>query len=258
VGPDLVVDLAFVNRKPADQSEDRYLANAEAVHSQLFDLCARQGIPVLLTSSSAVYGEGSPGESLREHHPRQPISLYGRAKAQQEVLAERAQRETGLKLCIARLFNLLGPGNGMGTVAHDWVSQLAANVPDESCVLTVNNRQTSRDFVDPRDAAVALSLLASRLIEDHGTPYEVFNVASGHSLSLRRLERLLKSLCPVPYRLIETQPILPSFDARVQCGDSSAIRQATGWEPLIDWERSVRDIWKQYVNAAVEGSAGDR
>lgn len=261
--PDLVVDAAFVNRRPANQSDHEYLASNQGVHLALFEACAEIEVPVLLTSSSAVYGEGEGQSALTESSPRRPVSLYGLAKTQQELQAEHVHRTRGLRLCIARLFNLLGPGRGLGTVVHDWVSQIAAfprqGAEAESAALTVRNRETARDFVDPRDAASALALLADRIAgrcDDSirgeslgGDSLEIFNVASGRSVSLRELDAYLHELSPRHYEVIETHPSPGKADAKAQRGDASRLRRACGWQPQTDWRQSVHDVWEQYVTA---------
>ena len=264
VRPDLVVNAAFVNRKPADQSDHEFLASNQGVHLALFEACAEMDIPVLLTSSSAVYGEGDGQAALTEASPRRPVSLYGLAKTQQELQAEHVHRSRGLRLCIARLFNLLGPGRGLGTVVHDWVSQIAAfprhDAREEPPTLTVRNRETARDFVDPRDAAGALALLADRIAgrcDDSirgeslgGDSLEIFNVASGRSVSLRELDAYLQELSSRHYEVIETHPSPGKADAKAQRGDAGRLRRACGWQPQTDWRQSVRDVWEQYTDSA--------
>lgn len=241
--PDLFIHAAFINRKDPDWSEEDYLARLTATNLRLFDACSRHGVPVILISSSAVYGTGTAGKALDEQSPRRPVSLYGMAKTFQEMLGEHAAASRGLELCTARLFNLVGPGKGEGTVVHDWISQVSAiAVGKESPVLRVRNRETSRDFVDVRDAARAVGLLAQSF-----TPGEVYNVASGRAVSLRQIGDYLESLCPVPFRTVETDVRRASADALYQYGSATKIRQACGWMPKIDWRQSVRDVWESYM-----------
>lgn len=247
--PRLVVDVAFVNRRPPEVSVHSYLCSLLAVHLELFETCARLGIPVLLTSSSAVYGNGTEDEPLVEEAPLRPISLYGLAKTMQEALAEHVARSQGLALCTARLFNLLGPGRGLGTVVHDWVAQIAGIVAGTvPPILRVHNRETSRDFVDPRDAARALCSLAEHTLACSSSSIRVLNVARGQAVPLRRISELLESLSPVPYEIVESDPEPGPSDARSQLGDAAKIEALCGWRPEIDWRRSVTDVWQQYVS----------
>lgn len=239
-GPDLVVHAAFVNKRPPGWSEEEYLERQLVANRRLFERCAAAGLPLVLISSSAVYGAGSPARPLDEAAPRRPLSLYGRAKALQEELAEEAAA-AGMGLCILRLFNLVGPGQGPGMIVSDWVSRVAAIADGAEPVLRVKNRATSRDFVDVRDAARAVALAADRFPAG-----EVFNVASGRAVGLGELSELLEGLCPVPYRTIETDPEPAAADAAYQAGDAGKIARALGWRPEIDWRRSVRDAWAAY------------
>jgi len=196
------------------------------------------------TSSSS---RRAPTCVFRYSSPRRPVSLYGRAKTQQELQAEYVGRTAGLEACIARLFNLLGPGRGLGTVVHDWISQIAPYQTNEGpALLKVRTLDTSRDFVDPRDAARALAQMAKRLVRRQCKPCEVFNVASGRSVSLHELKSLLESFSRVPIEVVESHPAPHSADVRTQRGDSSALQRSCGWQPRLDWQQSVREVWDQF------------
>jgi GDP-4-dehydro-6-deoxy-D-mannose reductase len=220
----------------------------QATNFRLFERCARLKVPVILISSSAVYGSGGPDGGLDEETPRRPVSLYGLAKAVQEMLAERLAVSRGLELCIVRLFNLVGPGKAAGTVVPDWVAQVTAIMDGAEPVLRVKNRATSRDFVDVRDAARAVELVARRFVPD-----EVFNVASGQTVSLREVSDYLESLCPVPYRTVEADARCGSGDILYQFGDATRIAKAHGWAPTIGWKQSVREYWDHYLAARRDG-----
>jgi nucleoside-diphosphate-sugar epimerase len=241
--PDLVIHAAFVNRKSRDQSDEDYLRRLLATNLLLFERCAALAVPVLLVSSSAVYGTSNEDALLDEAAPLQPVSLYGLAKTQQELLASYSARAKGLSLCMARLFNLVGPGRGTGTVVHDWIQQVAAIAAGGEPVLRVYNRATSRDLVDVRDAARALALLAERL-----TPGRTYNIATGQAVSLLELSRHIETLCPVKYRTVETDPRPSAGDATFQSGDAAKLRRAYGWRPRIGWRESVKDVWESYRN----------
>jgi UDP-glucose 4-epimerase len=72
----------------------------------------------------------------------------------QTVLA----RGMGGRVAVARLFNLVGPGQPPGFVASDLIARnLAGERP-----LRVRSAGSTRDLVDVRDAASALALVAER------------------------------------------------------------------------------------------------
>ncbi len=239
--PDALVHAAFVNRKPQDWGEGRYLETVVAVNLPLFEVCAKLGIRTLLVSSSAVYGNAEGRASIDESTPRLPISLYGVAKVLQEMLAEYQAAAGGLQLTIARLFNLVGPGQPKGMLLPDWVSQVRQIESGGEPVLRVRHQDTRRDFIDVRDAAEAIA----RLIEDFRSG-EVVNVASGRAVSLREISSFLQTLCSVPYQVSERESTPLGTDITSQQGNTDRLQRQWGWEPRIDWKRSVLDLWESF------------
>jgi len=63
--------------------------------------------PILLISSSAVYGE-SINQIVKETDPVQPINPYGASKASSEIYAEMYVRKYGMKIVILRPFHAYG------------------------------------------------------------------------------------------------------------------------------------------------------
>jgi GDP-4-dehydro-6-deoxy-D-mannose reductase len=241
-GASAVVHCAFVNRKPAAQTEETYLAEAASRDLPVLRCCARGGLKLLLVSSSAVYGNLSfRDRALREDDPLRPVTLYGVAKAAQELQAGFFAASSGLQLSVARLFNLCGPGQKEGMLIPDWVSRVAAIEAGAEPRLVVRNRATTRDFVDVRDAARAL-----RLMVETFRPGDVVNVASGAAVSLVDLSEALLALSAVPYDVIETDPVPSGTDPLVHCGSYERLHDTYGWAPTIPWRTSLEDIWQQY------------
>ncbi len=78
--------------------------------SALATLYANEAPPILMTSSSAVYGEGVAEELfVAEHCPLRPVTPYGVSKAAQEMTAGKFMLTEKLPVIIVRPFNLIGP-----------------------------------------------------------------------------------------------------------------------------------------------------
>lgn len=244
--PDFVVHTAFVNRKPSDLSDSTYLGDMVSYNLPFFQSCAEVGAGLLLTSSSAVYGSCRADSHLPidENCPTSPVSLYGVAKLLQETLARYAATTAGLQTCVVRLFNLCGPGQRRGMLLPDWVAGAVDVARGGEPVVRVSNRSTSRDFVDVRDAARAILLLLERF--EAGT---VVNVASGRAVSLTEISEALAALCPVPYKVVETAPVLARSDLPIQTGSFARIESGWGWSPSIPFPVSLRDVWNERYRA---------
>jgi nucleoside-diphosphate-sugar epimerase len=146
--------------------------------------CGLTGASALLGSSAAVYGPAGPDDlPLAESRPLCPAEIYGVSKLAAERAAQTIAELHGIKLITARLFNLVGPAQDERHVCARLVSQVVAPADGPMPpVLRVGRLDTTRDFVDVRDVASALVLLAAR-----GVPGEVYNVASGTETSIRSL-----------------------------------------------------------------------
>lgn len=242
--PSFIVHAAFINRKPQDWAQHEYLGRMLAVDEPLFQASLETSAKLLLVSSSAVYGGAGGNPVIDETTPPRPISLYGLAKTMQEELAA-YHAALGLPVCVARLFNLIGPGQGEGMLLADWISQAWAVVQSRATHVQVLHRRSSRDFVDVRDAAQAVALLI-----EHFPANDIFNVASGEVVSLAELSDEIARICPVPLEFLERENTLRANDVLVQRGSYAKIAARVGWQPRTPWRESVRAAWDAYRDIA--------
>ena len=241
--PSIVLHAAFRNRKPAEWTDEKYVNEALADNNAVVDAAKSVGAKLLLVSSSAVYGNANGAQVIDESTPTQPVSVYGRAKKAVEDAAQKSAAR-GLQLCVARLFNLIGPREQPGMMLSDWVRQAAAVRNRVAQSVVVRHRRTARDFVDVRDAARALVMLTDQFQEG-----EVFNVASGTAVSLMDVSSELERLAGEKLPFIETAREIDPNDVLSQRGSSAKLRAATGWEPAISWRTSLADLWSTMIGA---------
>jgi GDP-4-dehydro-6-deoxy-D-mannose reductase len=240
IRPDMVIHAAFINKKPPDWTHKEYLGKILAVNLPLFETVAKIQGKLLLISSSAVYGKADGKELIDETCPLQPVSVYGLAKVFQEAAAQ-YYSALGLRVSIARPFNLCGPGQRRGLVLPDWTIQARAIAEGKATEMHVRHTKGSRDFVDVRDVSRAIGLM----VRDF-KPNEVLNVASGEAVSLKSIFEELKKLCQKPLKIVETGPDPSEADVEIQCGTFDKIRSRYGWYPTVDWRQSLKDLWDWY------------
>jgi nucleoside-diphosphate-sugar epimerase len=147
VHPDVTFSLAAPPR-------DAGAAEAMALLPGIMTLLGETSRLVVLMGSAAEYGARDEPRPLGEDSSLRPLGPYATAKAMQTVLA----RGMGDRVAVARLFNLVGPGQPPGFVASDLIARrLAGERP-----LRVRSAGSTRDLVEVRDAASALALVAER------------------------------------------------------------------------------------------------
>jgi GDP-4-dehydro-6-deoxy-D-mannose reductase len=182
--PAVVVHLAAALRD--DPPPDLFRSNVAATRT-LYEAIARAGgrpPTVVLGSSGSIYGE-PPATALPVDETRAPAPSdpYAESKAAAEQAAAILAHRHGIPTVVARIFNVVGPGQDerhvCGWLARQ-VAEIAAGMAEPR--LTVGRLDTTRDFIDVRDVARALHLLA-----EHGLAGETYNVASGIEMRIGRV-----------------------------------------------------------------------
>jgi len=193
---------------------------------------------VHIACSSEEYGRASPEMMpLREGNRLDPCSHYAVSKVGQEALGLMYYQAFGWRVLVTRGFNQAGPGQSPGFVISSFARQIAlietGRVPP---VIMVGNLEAQRDFTDVRD-----TVRAYRMVMEKGDPGGTYNVCSGVAVSVSEvLERLLA--CSGADIRVEQDPgrQRPS-DIPLMVGDSTRLRDETGWEPSIPLEQTLKD-----------------
>ena len=169
---------------------------------------------------------------IREDHPAGGNSPYGRTKWAQSTLALAFGMETGMKVMVARTFNLIGPGTPQTLVPGALCAQFA-NGHEE---VKVGNLTPQRDFIDIRDAVAAYWTICEK-----GMPGNIYNVCTGKTASIRTLVELFRECSPVPRRIRQEASRSRKNDLNRVCGDSTKLVKL-GYRSRISLKQSVRDM----------------
>jgi len=200
----------------------------------LLDACTRHRSRLVHVGSAAEYGGSLGRRPVTERARPRPLNLYGRQKlAQTKLVLARAQR--GADVVVARLFNLVGPGEGLDTVTGSWIHRLAS--PRSDIGGQVEVAATVRDFVDVRDGARALLLLGA-----HAKANGTYNICSGRGLGIDHLVRTVARILSVDVRVRSVAPRHESGSGPSFAVGSSRRLRRLGWAPLIPVERSILDL----------------
>ncbi len=158
----------------------------------LFDAAKKSPIPVVYCSSSAVYGNAGA-------HPRteagqvNPHSPYGADKLACEYHALVGYHLYGISSIGLRLFNIYGPrqrdDSDSAAVIPIFIRRARANEP----LPIFGNGHQIRDFVYVRDA-VDFLIRSMAHIEKTGLYYGVYNICTGHAVSINHLAKILSKL----------------------------------------------------------------
>ena len=180
----------------------------------LLEAAAERGVPVLLTSTSEVYGKSqkeafSEEDDLLIGPPHQARWSYACSKLMDEFLALAYAKERALPVIITRLFNTVGPRQTgrYGMVLPRFIAAARNGQP----LRVYGDGQQTRCFCYVRDTVEALIRLQG-CAAAHG---QVFNVGSTEEISIRNLaSRVITTLgSPSAVELVPySQAYEPGFD----------------------------------------------
>lgn len=202
---------------------------------------------VLIVGSGDVYGMVRPEDlPLTEDTPLRPTNPYAVSKITQDMMGLQYFLSHHLRCVRVRPFNHIGPRQGDAFVVASFARQIAeAEAGLRSPVLQVGNLDTARDFTDVRDMVRAYWLAVRK-----GQPGEVYNIGSGRATSIRDLLMQLVAMSHTRLTIAVDPAKLRKSDVSAVRSDCTRFRQATGWQPAIPMEQTLRDIlayWRQRV-----------
>jgi GDP-4-dehydro-6-deoxy-D-mannose reductase len=193
---------------------------------------------VVLVSSADVYGVVTPDDlPLRETFRVAPANPYSSSKVEAERAAHEAVRSRGQRVVIARPFNHVGPGQSTQFVIPALVDRLLDAVDNGATSIAVGDLSARRDFSDVRDVVRAYRLLAK-----HALDGETYNIASGHDAGLADVAAMLVEELAPDVRLVPDDALFRPVEIPVMRGSFEKLHEATGWEPSITLDQSLRDV----------------
>jgi len=257
-----ILDSALVDRLVSEVDHVVHLAAAVGVFTivdkpleslrtnlhgteNVLDAAQKHGKPVLIASSSEVYGKNGGGP-LNEESDRivgSPLKSrwsYSEAKAIDESLGYFYYSELGVPVRIVRFFNTVGPRQvgSYGMVVPRFVGAALAGEALE----IYGTGEQSRCFCHVADAVAGLL----SVIDSDQTVGSVYNIGNDREISIGELASLVVSR-------LESKSVVvkKSYDDAYGAGfedmqrrvpDISKIKAVTGWAPQRSLESIIDDI----------------
>lgn len=210
-----------------------------------FELCARKKKPVLVASTSEVYGKlDKPKFNEEDDVVLGPTSrarwCYAASKMIDEFLAKAYYKEKKSPTVVARLFNTIGPRQTgqYGMVVPRFVRQALANEP----ITVYGDGKQQRSFTWVGDAVSALISLLH-----HPQAYgEVFNVGHFEEISIHDLALLIKKMTG-SHSEIEFISYEKAYEATFEdmarrLPDISKINRLIGYKPSLNLPQMLEKI----------------
>jgi len=248
--PDYIFHLAAKAYVPSsfDDPQD-VLVNNIIPAVNIFQTIKKYGLStkVQVASSSEQYGKVNPNEvPITEANELREMSPYAISKTAMDKLAQWYVNAYKLNIFITRGFNHSGPGRGEQYVTSTFAKQIAEIEVGKREYLSVGNLEAKRDFTDVRDMVRAYWLAVNKCI-----PGEPYNICSGKAYSIQEILNKLLAMSTQKNIEIRTDPSrMRVSDVPILYGDCSKFKQATGWEPEIDIDTTLKDLldyWRKLI-----------
>ncbi len=255
--------IHFAASKAVGESVEKplkYYENNIGSLINLLKLMKRYKVEGLIFSSSCtVYGQPSKENlPVTEKAPIQKaLSPYGNTKQiNEEIIQDTVASGANIKSIILRYFNPIGAHptaligelpNGVPQNLIPYLTQVAAgirpqlkvfgddyNTPDGSCI---------RDYINVVDLAKAHVCAMARILENkQDTPVEVFNVGTGHGVSVLELIHSFEKATGVKLNY-EIAP-RRAGDIEKVWGNVDKANKVLGWQAKETLEDTLRSAWK--------------
>jgi UDP-glucose 4-epimerase len=223
---------------------DSLMTNIKGTEIML-ELCDKYKKPILITSTSEVYGKNNT-VPLNEESDRvlgSPLKSrwsYSEAKAIDESMAYFYHQEKGLEVRLIRLFNTVGPRQvgHYGMVVPRFVSAAVSG----TALSVYGSGEQIRCFCHVADAVRALLLV----MDSDKAIGEVFNVGNNQQISIMELAKKVIAVTgsSSSIEMVAYEKAYPAGfeDMERRVPDISKIERVLGWKPQIGLEQIIKDI----------------
>ena len=167
----------------------------------------------------------------------EPDSIYATTKRDQEELVLVFGRSHGIRSIALRLFNVYGPRQSLSNPYTGVAAIFSSRLLSGNNPTVYEDGRQSRDFVHVSDIAAAFQLA----LDADDVSDVALNVGTGKSTTVLDVAEVLASELKV-----EIEPeIVEKFrhgDVRHCWSDISAIRDALGYEPSVEFRDGMREL----------------
>jgi NAD dependent epimerase/dehydratase len=234
-GSDVVLHLAALIAIPYSYSAPESYIETNIIGTLNVCQAAKelQGIRVLITSTSEVYGTARY-IPIDENHPKQPQSPYSATKIGADAIALSYYNAFNLPVTIVRPFNTYGPRQSARAVIPAIITQIAAGLEE----IKLGDIRPSRDLNFVKDTCEAILLI----MNSKETIGREINICSNTEISIKEVFEMICQLMKKEVKLVEDKERFRPMNSEVfrLKGDNSLIGQLTGYAPKYDLETGLK------------------
>jgi UDP-glucuronate decarboxylase len=236
---------------PIHYQHDPVQTTKTSVHGaiNMLGLAKRIDAKILQTSTSEVYGDPAVHPQTEDYwgnvNPIGIRSCYDEGKRCAETLFFDYNRQHGLEIKVARLFNTYGPymHPNDGRVVSNFIVQALKNDP----ITIYGDGEQTRSFCYVDDMVAALIRLMNTAADVTGP----INVGNPGEFTIHELARKVVEMTGSSSELV-FKP-LPHDDPTRRRPDISVAKEKLGWEPTVELEAGLIPTIEYFENILKEG-----
>ena len=240
----LIQDCDQIINFAAESHVDRSIANAKPFIDSnimgvftILELLKKYKKRLIQISTDEVFGNLDSGSAV-EDSPLNPSSPYSSSKASAELLVNSYIITYGINAIITRCTNNYGPRQFIEKL----IPKTIILAYQDKKIPIYNNGKGMRDWTHVDDHCDAIS----KLIHD-GVDGEKYNIAAENELDVLTVVKKILSIMGKPSDAFEFAENRPGHDDRYSM-NSTKIRNALGWKPVINFEQGLADTVHWYLD----------
>jgi len=205
-------------------------------------------------ASSEVFGR-VPREKLPidEECTFHPASPYAISKVGTDLIGRYYAEAYNMTVMTTRMFTHTGPRRGDVFAESTFAKQIAmieAGMIEP--VVKTGNLDSLRTFADVRDAVRAYYML----VTINPTPAAYYNIGGTFTCTIAEMLQSLLSMSTVKNIKVVTDPErLRPIDADLQVPNTAKFKSVTGWEPVIPFDQTMKDLLEYWRYRVKTGQA---
>jgi len=191
-GHDVIIHLAAkISVEDSIKNPDEtFGVNVEGTRNVLTSCLNNDIKNLIIVSSAAVYGNRiNENEILFENSKTEPISPYGKSKLMMEEIVKEFSNLNKINCIILRIFNVYGPGQSDEYAGV--ITKFIKNAKKGKPLKIFGDGMQTRDFISIYDV---ISIIANSLLKLENKRGEIYNIATGETITIGELANLILSL----------------------------------------------------------------
>lgn len=206
--------------------------------TSLIDAACSQGFKGLFLFCSTALLYASTDVVCNEASSVFPRGPYDLSKLLAERVLEYYAYKHDIRVVVARLTNIIGPGMASKAFLSEVLSQIVEiKHGKQPPILKVGQVDSSRDFVDVRDVCRAFVAL-----DKPDNKFDIFNICSGKSVLLRDVISRAGEIAGVQFDVHSDVTKYGHREDKKVLLANDKLCSMTGWKPLINLDQSIEDV----------------